>query len=103
MTTKKKKKKAVTKATRSLKFQKIKTDVISVFIYLPNILIILTAIKNKNMENKNGEMFFDDCPICRAMKAAQERGRELSLEELKEAFQEAKDQGGVVGGEWFEK
>ncbi|HNR81162.1 MAG TPA: hypothetical protein PKK37_01875 [Candidatus Pacearchaeota archaeon] len=55
------------------------------------------------MENKNGEIFFDDCPICRAMKAAQEQGRDLSLEELKAAFQEAKNEGGVVGGEWFEK
>jgi len=27
----------------------------------------------------------------------------LSLEELKAAFQEAKNEGGVVGGEWFEK
>lgn len=25
------------------------------------------------MENKNGEMFFDDCPIYRVMKAGQER------------------------------
>jgi hypothetical protein len=37
------------------------------------------------------------------MKAAQEQGRDLSLEELKAAFQEAKNEGGVVGGEWFEK
>jgi hypothetical protein len=37
------------------------------------------------------------------MKAAQERGRVLSPEELKEAFQKAKDQGGIVGGEWFDK
>lgn len=56
------------------------------------------------MDNKNKEdMFFDDCPICRAMKAAQDQGRELSMEELKAAFQKAKDEGGVVGGEWFEK
>lgn len=32
----------------------------------------------------------DDCPICQAMKKAEEEGKELSLEELKEAFQEAK-------------
>ena len=47
------------------------------------------------------EEFFDDCPICRAMKAAQEQGRELTLEELKETFKKAKEQGGIVGGEWF--
>lgn len=55
------------------------------------------------MESKNNDMFFDDCLICRAMKAAQDQGRELSMEELKAAFQKAKDEGGVVGGEWFEK
>jgi len=48
------------------------------------------------------EEFFDDCPICRLMKAAQEQGRELTLEELKEAFKKANEQGGIVGGEWFE-
>ena len=49
------------------------------------------------------EEFFDDCPICRAMKAAQEQGRESTSEELKEAFKKAKEEGAVVGGEWFEK
>ena len=65
-----------------------------------------TKMKNKKKrENVSGQddLFFDDCPICQAMKAAQERGRELSLDELKEVFQKAKDQGGVVGGEWFDK
>lgn len=51
----------------------------------------------------NNEDFFDDCPICQAMKAAQKERRELTLEELKEAFKEAKEKGAVVGGEWFEK
>jgi len=49
------------------------------------------------------EDFFDDCPICQAMKATQEQGRELTLEELKEAFKDAKEKGAIVGGEWFEK
>jgi hypothetical protein len=49
------------------------------------------------------EEFFDDCPICQAMKAAQEQGRELTLEELKEAFKKAKEKGAVVAGEWFEE
>ena len=55
------------------------------------------------MENKKDKKdeFFDDCPIYRAMKAAQERGKELTLEELKEAFEKAKERGGIVGGEWF--
>ena len=42
--------------------------------------------------------FFDDCPICQAMK----EGRD-SLEELKDAFREAKEQGHIVGGEMFEE
>ena len=45
---------------------------------------------------KEEQEFFDDCPICRAMK----EGRD-SLEELKDAFREAKEQGHIVGGEMF--
>ena len=57
------------------------------------------------MENKEikKEEIFDDCPICRAMKAAQERGRELTPQELKEAFKKAKEKGAIVGGEWFQE
>ncbi|MFH0792177.1 MAG: hypothetical protein V1905_03120 [bacterium] len=40
----------------------------------------------------------DDCPICRAMKAAQEQGRELTREELEEAFRKAKEGGAITGG-----
>ncbi|TSC97077.1 MAG: Uncharacterized protein CEN88_195 [Candidatus Berkelbacteria bacterium Licking1014_2] len=47
------------------------------------------------------EHFFDDCPICQAMKEARGQGRESTMEELKEAFKKAKEQGAVVGGEWF--
>lgn len=64
--------------------------------------------------------FFDDCPICRAMKfafifnysrlclaclmkAAKEEGREPTEAELKEAFKKAKEGGAIVGGEWFEE
>ena len=61
-------------------------------------------MENKKMPKGGSkqEDFFDDCPICQAMKAAKERGKDLSLDELKEAFQKAKDQGGIVGGEWFD-
>ena len=46
----------------------------------------------------------DNCPICRATKKAEKEGRELGGEELMEAFQEAKEQGGMVGtGEDLEK
>ena len=51
----------------------------------------------------NNEEFFDDCPICRLMKAAKEQGREPTAEELKEAFRKAKEEGAIVGGEWFEE
>ena len=37
------------------------------------------------------------------MKAAQEQGRELTSEELKEVFKKAKEKGAIVGGEWLEK
>ena len=33
--------------------------------------------------------YFDDCPICQAMKKAEEEGRELSEEELLKLFEEA--------------
>jgi len=48
------------------------------------------------------EEFFDDCPICRVTKAVKEHGREPTEEELKEAFKKAKEDGAIVGGEWFE-
>ena len=57
----------------------------------------------ENKKPKKDEEFFDDCPICQAMKMAKERGRELTMEELKEAFKNAKKQGGIVGGKWFEE
>ncbi|MFH0854503.1 MAG: hypothetical protein V1891_03350 [bacterium] len=50
-----------------------------------------------------GDELFDDCPICRAMKAAQDKGREPTEEELKEAFKKAKEGGAIVGGEWFKE
>ena len=51
-----------------------------------------------DIEIKEEMEYFDDCPICQAMK----RG-EHSLEGLKAAFQESKDKGYVVGGEWFDE
>jgi tetratricopeptide (TPR) repeat protein len=51
----------------------------------------------------NNEEFFDDCPICRLMKAAKEQGKEPTAEELKGAFKKAKEGGAIIGGEWFEE
>ena len=57
----------------------------------------------ENKKSKDDEEFFDDCPVCQAMKLAKERGREPTLEELKEAFKKAKGGGAIVSGEWFKE
>lgn len=68
-------------------------------------------MKTKMKKNKNKykatkfsetEFYFDDCPICQAMKKAQEKGREPKMGELGLAFEEAKKKGGIVGGKWFD-
>ena len=40
-------------------------------------------------KTEESTLYFDDCAICRAMKRADERGRDLSLNELKDVFAEA--------------
>lgn len=52
--------------------------------------------------NKNAQSF-DDCPVCRAQQAAGKKGGAPTVEEMRVAFQKAKDNGAVVGGEWFEE
>jgi len=42
---------------------------------------------------------FDNCPICQAMKRAEEAGENLTSSDLRKAFQEAKESGAFVGGE----
>lgn len=59
--------------------------------------------KKKRLKREKDGDFFDDCPVCQAMKLAQEKGRMPTQEELKEAFKKAKEKGVIVGGEWFEK
>jgi len=49
------------------------------------------------------EDFFDDCPICQAMKLAQKKGRQPSSAELKKAFLKAKEKGAIVGGSLLEE
>lgn len=51
------------------------------------------------MSHQKDEFEFDDCPICQAMK----EGKAGTMEDLKEAFQKAKEQGAVVGGKMFEE
>lgn len=43
-------------------------------------------------DNLSDEDLFDDCPICQAMKATKEEGRELSLPELQELFKKANEE-----------
>lgn len=58
---------------------------------------IKTTLINSKKKSEAGEKvlisssnsFYDDCPICQAMKKAEEEGRSLSEEELKEAFAKA--------------
>ncbi|MBI2041468.1 MAG: hypothetical protein HYT20_00425 [Candidatus Nealsonbacteria bacterium] len=59
------------------------------------------SFKFKVVSGSGDDELFDDCPICQAMKAAKEQGKEPTQEELKEAFKKAKEDGAIVGGEWF--
>lgn len=60
-------------------------------------------VKDESTEKFTEEDFYDDCPICQAMKEAEKEKRELSSGELKKAFTQAKEKGGIVGGEWFDE
>lgn len=51
----------------------------------------------------SSEDYFDDCPICQALKKAKEEGREITLSELQEAMGKAQKQGVIVGGKLWEK
>ena len=46
--------------------------------------------------------YFDDCPICRAMKKAEKEDRSLSEEEVKIAFEKAKKVKGAIVGNFPE-
>lgn len=53
--------------------------------------------KKKKINPQKQEEFFDDCPICQALKEGK-----TSFEDLKGAFKKAKNQGAIVGGSLFE-
>lgn len=59
--------------------------------------------KAKKVKFSDSDFYGDDCEICRAMKEAEERGRDLTESELLESFRKARGKGAVVGGEFFEK
>lgn len=41
---------------------------------------------------QDSDFYFDDCAICQAMKTGEDRGYDLSLEELQAAFKKANKQ-----------
>jgi len=45
----------------------------------------------------------DNCSLCQLLKKADEEGKKPTMKETKEAFLKAKEQGGIVGGEWFKE
>ncbi len=47
-------------------------------------------------DKRSDDDYFDDCPICQAMKKADQQNRDLTLQELESAFQEAKRLGHMV-------
>lgn len=49
----------------------------------------------RKKQNKQFE-YFDNCPVCQAMREAEEKGVELSDSELLEAFEKSKEKGGIV-------
>lgn len=61
-----------------------------------------TKSKAQTTLYSSSPFYFDDCPICKAMKMAEDEGRSLTTFELKEAFSQAKNQGAVVGGKLIE-
>lgn len=46
--------------------------------------------KNTRLNSSSDWEYFDDCPICQAMRIADEAGRKLTPEELTNAFEVAK-------------
>jgi len=45
--------------------------------------------------------YFDDCPICQMMKKMEEGEKNPTIAETREAFLQAKERGGFVGGDMF--
>lgn len=52
----------------------------------------------KNSGGLNADDLFDDCPICQAERLAMSQNRSATMEELKTAFNKAKEGNGFVGG-----
>ena len=48
-------------------------------------------VYSRSQSKKDSPFYFDDCLICQTTKKADERGKSLSAEELKEAFRKANE------------
>ncbi len=53
--------------------------------------------------NHSDDGLFDDCPVCRMQRACNALGRSPTKDEIIQAMKVARDQGGIVGGEWMEE
>lgn len=60
-------------------------------------------IKNGTYLVSSSNEYYDDCPICRLMKKAEEEGQSPTTEEIIKASKEAEAQGAVVGGSILQK
>lgn len=58
--------------------------------------------QSKKIRSQDTDFYFDDCAICRSLKEAENRGRDLTATELKQTFKEAENRGAVVGGPLLE-
>lgn len=51
----------------------------------------------------SSDQYFDDCPICQAMKKAEKEKRDLTEKEVKKAFKKAKKVKDAVVGDFSDK
>lgn len=51
----------------------------------------ISSVKAKKKKKSDWE-YFDDCHVCQMTKKAEEEGKSLSFEELKEIFRKANEQ-----------
>ncbi len=56
-----------------------------------------SKVGNKVLISSDNQ-YFDDCPICQAMRKAEKEGKSLDPVELAKAFNKANKMGGITGG-----
>ena len=55
--------------------------------------------KTKRSTFAESDFYFDNCELCRMMKDAEEKGKVLTLPELKQGFLKMREKAAVVGGD----